>query len=192
MLCGWGKNDETWCNGSLLLRGHFRKKRMLSACWPSLWHHHTQIMSGWKTKALGVTRQHSFCLSAALWWRVPLLKRKKSNSSSLWMLSLYWRSSLTTPRATSQQPLHYVPMVTIQNVSERVWERSNCLFMCVCYSCVAYFYIMNQLSRVWRELIWIIADRGKRFCTQTWFYWASAHGISFGEGAALGVCGGGV
>lgn len=78
------------------------------------------------------------------------------------MLSLHWRSSLTTPRATSQQPLHYVPMVTIQNVSECVWERSNCLFMCFGYSCVAYFYIMNQLSRLWRELIWIIADGGKK------------------------------
>lgn len=51
------------------------------------------------------------------------------------------------------------------NNPECVWEGSDCLFICVCYSRVAYFYIMNQLSRLWRELIWIIADGGKRFCT---------------------------
>lgn len=112
--------------------------------------------SAWNEAALCLSH---FC-SLVKGSSAKIKKKKKSNSSSFWMLSLYWRSSLTTPRATSQQPLHYVPMVTIQNVSECVWERSSCLFMCVCYSCVAYFYIMNQLSRLWRDLIWIIADGG--------------------------------
>lgn len=187
MLCGWGKGTKPGIMGDSCWGSISGKKRMLSACWPSLWHHHTRIMSVWETKALGVTRQHSVCVSAALRWRVPLLNKKKMEFFLLLdafiVLEIFPNNTKSHISATSS----LCSYGNNQNVSECVWERSNCLFMCVYYCCVAYFYIMNQLSRLWRELIWIIADGGKRFCTQTWFYWASTHGISLGDGAALGL-----
>lgn len=112
---------------------------------------------------------------------------RKSNSSSFCVLSLYWEF---LPNNTQSHISETSSLCSYGNDPECVWERSNCLFMWIGYSCVAYFYIMNQLLRLWRELIWIIADGGKRFCTQTWFCWASTHGISLREGATLGVCGG--
>lgn len=125
--------------------------------------------------------------------------------ASSWTRSLYWRASLPTPSAAAQ-PLHYVPMVTNCNLCV-------CARLCVCaplddewlsvlvrlhYGRVAYFYIMNQLSRLWSELIWIIADWGAK---KMWFFFlffffsprASSHitcicSISPGEGAAMCVC----